>query len=695
VKIVFICSSLERGRDGVGDYTRRLAAECIRQGHECRLLALNEKRQTKAEIRKVEGRNEGPSGDDFIERQESERVEIECLRLPASLDWKQRFELLRRFLEWFSPDWISLQFVPFGFHPKGLCFGLGQRLSAIDTKASWQIMFHELWLGLGENSPVKYRFWGAMQRRIIRDLVRCLRPRVVHTHAEPYRQVLGREKIKAAILPLFSNIPLAKSNGWDGLLEPLVTKVVGTHQDRTKLYLAGVFGAIHPEWNVEETVNVLLPLVQRCRKRLVLVFHGKNNLTTEAFDKMESTLQDRATIIVIGEGTDVEISKLFQTLDLGLATSPRQLIQKSASVAAMLEHGLPVLVTRDDWRLRGADAQPEEKPSRLLSPKQFMSLKVLPTRNLQPSGDGSVKQVADRMLGAMKLSSNEIRVHDNFVESHFTSLINAMKTSIKNILEKYAPRLRYAITSYKSRHMFGKHYENLQNQIRKKIFSQDEPVVLSGPFAGMRYISEIVWGPITPKWLGAYECELHPIINKIISQAKYGTIINIGAAEGYYAVGLAKHLPRGTVFAFDLDFRARAQQRRLAKLNNVKNLMVGSRCNPIELQNRIKAHSCLIICDIEGFEVELLDPSKVPGLRNADIIVEVHPAQGMSTSAVGDLLKKRFHDSHDIETIDSCSREIAGFRKLVPLKVTDEELLMALEEGRCEQQYWLWMRHRQ
>ena len=40
--------------------------------------------------------------------------------------------------------------------------------------------------------------------------------------------------------------------------------------------------------------------------------------------------------------------------DLGIASHPWALIGKSGAAAAMLEHGLPVLVPRDDWRLRGA-----------------------------------------------------------------------------------------------------------------------------------------------------------------------------------------------------------------------------------------------------------------------------------------------------------------------------------------------------
>jgi hypothetical protein len=42
VKIVFLCASLEPGRDGVGDYTRHLASECVRRGHECTAIALHD-----------------------------------------------------------------------------------------------------------------------------------------------------------------------------------------------------------------------------------------------------------------------------------------------------------------------------------------------------------------------------------------------------------------------------------------------------------------------------------------------------------------------------------------------------------------------------------------------------------------------------------------------------------------------------
>src|ERR1022692_2576923 len=46
----------------------------------------------------------------------------------------------------FNPNWVSLQFVPFGFHPKGLPFGLPRHLMSIIGSRPLHWMFHELWV---------------------------------------------------------------------------------------------------------------------------------------------------------------------------------------------------------------------------------------------------------------------------------------------------------------------------------------------------------------------------------------------------------------------------------------------------------------------------------------------------------------------------------------------------------------------
>jgi hypothetical protein len=275
-------------------------------------------------------------------------------------------------------------------------------------------MFHELWLGLGAQASAKDLAWGFLQRLAVKDLLKRLHPRVVHTQADPYRTVLDREGIRAQLLPLFSNIPQTAENGWDDVLAPLLTAATGTPPIRADLYLAGILGAVHREWNPEQAVDCVLPLAQHFKKKLVLVFLGKNNLSPEILSQLKTRLQNRAEVLCVGERPSRDISKVLNALDLGLATSPRQIIQKSGSAAAMLEHGLTVLVTRDDWRLRWPAPMPSN--SHVLSPEQFAALKQLPVRNPEASAENNVHSVAQQLIAA--INSHGAMNHEDGMTKH-------------------------------------------------------------------------------------------------------------------------------------------------------------------------------------------------------------------------------------------------------------------------------------
>lgn len=62
--------------------------------------------------------------------------------------------------------------------------------------------------------------------------------------------------------------------------------------------------------------------------------------------------------------------------------------------------------------------------------------------------------------------------------------------------------------------------------------------ILAGPFRGMKYIENSHGSAYLPKILGSYEKELHKFIPRIVEE-EYELILDIGAAEGYYAVGLS------------------------------------------------------------------------------------------------------------------------------------------------------------
>ena len=61
---------------------------------------------------------------------------------------------------------------------------------------------------------------------------------------------------------------------------------------------------------------------------------------------------------------------------------------------------------------------------------------------------------------------------------------------------------------------------------------------MQGPLAGMDFLPQSAEGCHIAKLLGCYEQPLQPFIEEAIANA-YPTILNIGCAEGYYAVGMA------------------------------------------------------------------------------------------------------------------------------------------------------------
>jgi hypothetical protein len=57
-------------------------------------------------------------------------------------------------------------------------------------------------------------------------------------------------------------------------------------------------------------------------------------------------------VVKTGELESTDLSQTLRALDLALSANPRALVGKSGTVAAFVEHGVPVLVSRDDWESR-------------------------------------------------------------------------------------------------------------------------------------------------------------------------------------------------------------------------------------------------------------------------------------------------------------------------------------------------------
>lgn len=232
-------------------------------------------------------------------------------------------------------------------------------------------------------------------------------------------------------------------------------------------------------------------------------------------------------------------------------------------------------------------------------------------------------------------------------------------------------------------------FKSLSKKLKR--FSSDQSV-LHGPFKGMVYPTfESVGSTLAPKILGCYEMELSQTLQSFFKN-DYTHIVDIGCAEGYYAVGLAMRFSNTKVYAFDVDDSARALCESMAAVNGVADrLEIGGNCDSIALERIVKSGSALIICDCEGYEKELFSSVDISLLARHDLIVETHDFLDITISEV---LKARFEETHDIESIYSIDDlekvESYDFPELLGSSRQEKyEILAELRPGRME---WLCLR---
>ena len=333
MRIAFIHSGLEPGKDGVGDYTRLLAAECTRQGHPSCTLALNDSFVTAGPL-------------------ESHGA-VPCLRIGQREPWTTRTGRARTFLNAFKPDRISLQLVCYGWNPKGIAHGIGPMLADLIGRTPLQMLLHETWIGVEQGTSLKDRIMGSIQRHYVRRILRTLRPAVVHTTNPAWQALLARNNIKAQLLPLFGLIPIADEPASNWLLDELSEQGVDlTPGNRNSNWAFVLFGSLHPAWPTEPLFSQLRVFGEQTGRRIVIIAAGRMTHGDKLWEAMRTRYTGAFAFCRLGQRSPDQISALFQFADFGIATTPWAIIGKSATVSSMLDHGLPVIVNRDECTKR-------------------------------------------------------------------------------------------------------------------------------------------------------------------------------------------------------------------------------------------------------------------------------------------------------------------------------------------------------
>ncbi|TLD69946.1 hypothetical protein FEM03_14535 [Phragmitibacter flavus] len=215
--------------------------------------------------------------------------------------------------------------------------------------------------------------------------------------------------------------------------------------------------------------------------------------------------------------------------------------------------------------------------------------------------------------------------------------------------------------------------------------------VMNGPFAGMRYARKSQGSAYIPKLLGIYERELVSCIESLIANSP-SMVVDVGAAEGYYAVGMARRLPNAKVVAFEMELSAHDTLREMSESNGVaERVSIRGKCETSDLFKLLQDEdSVAVICDVEGYEKQLLDPSVVPQLIHSTILVELHD---FLVPDITQTLIDRFNTTHKISHIwqEPRSTEDFPWRTMATSLLPQSYLDWAVSEWRPVKMSWLWM----
>ncbi len=331
MKVAFLCGCLAEGFDGVGDYTRTLSAQLISNGYQVIIIALNDHYITAI----------------IEEKQATANIQVQVYRLPSLLPQKNRFNLAARYLDVFSPLFISFQFVIYSFHPKGLPASFATQLKPLVKDRVFQIMFHEIWIGFTRISPVKHKITGYLQRGLIKNMVRQLRPNHINTSNLLYQWVLCGSGIATSVIPLFSNIAIVAQT--TEFIANLSNKL---HIDTVKnpaYTFIGIFGNLYPEAKLEEILSKEYDAAKAQNKQLFFIGFGRiNNTGKKEFDRLAEVFANKIKCIHLGGQLPNDVSRTMQVLHKAISCTPAQHIGKSGVFAAFKLHSVPVLLSVGD-----------------------------------------------------------------------------------------------------------------------------------------------------------------------------------------------------------------------------------------------------------------------------------------------------------------------------------------------------------
>lgn len=322
MNIAIVCSCLEPGKDGVGDYTYLLASKLDNLGHIVYLISWN----------------------DRYVNVPQESSDSKVLQLPQSTSKIERYRTANQWIKYKKIDIFSIQIVSYGYHTKGL-FMDHYYLKLLCHGYKTHLHFHELWVGMESHASFKNRCLGWVQRKCLVSFILYLQPDHITTSIELYQLLLLQQNIKATILPIFGNIQKAilssldiQSNDFPSI--QILKSKVGDQQMLKVVF----FGRIYPL--VDLGIRIKEIKRQYTISPILCVQLGRTS--PESIENLQKTCKEVGIDFVSLGGLEPnEVSAVLQFCDIGCSLMSGVFALKSGANHALFEHGKKVFYLDD------------------------------------------------------------------------------------------------------------------------------------------------------------------------------------------------------------------------------------------------------------------------------------------------------------------------------------------------------------
>ena len=188
--------------------------------------------------------------------------------------------------------------------------------------------------------------------------------------------------------------------------------------------------------------------------------------------------------------------------------------------------------------------------------------------------------------------------------------------------------------------------------------------------------------------LGLYEKE---IIEILLNTSKERSVfIDIGAADGYYAVSSVKNYFFNRSYCFEIEQKGRSVIRQNSILNGVaEKVIIFGEANRKSLLKIPKADisNSVVLIDIEGFEFDFLDTNILNILKESICIIELHDWFFEDGKKRLEELRKRASKNFKISEFKLRSRDTSNIKELD--LYSDNERWIICSEGRPRSMTWL------